>query len=316
MKKIALLLAACAAALCVSCKKEEVDPERIQFRIDGDGSFARIELAESVDAQLVVSAPRGIDELCISLALGGFNSIANQHIGIEANKGTEKKNAVFDLIKDLKVISYVQGLGVEAGTDLAGAKNVTLDVKKVIMALLEWQPVENDRTFTVSVGVQDKSGSVDNATMNFHYTSAPEITWPKNPAFSVINLDRMGSESGGSDLYKIAVRAPGKIATLVISLDEKTADAELKRWIVNRVTGDQAVISLHDDLFASEKFKYWFPTKTQLVGAEVASLNFVFVSENLPDYTDNETTNVFTITVTDSFGKEAQAQAKFHVPAK
>lgn len=315
MKKIAILLAACVAALCVSCKKAE-DPERIQFRIDGDGSFARIELAESVNARLVAEAPRKISDLYLSMGLGEYNSIANQYIGIESNKGTAKKNSVFDLIRDPKAIAFVKALGVEAGADLAGQTSVTLDVKKVIMALLEGQPIQNDQTFAAIVGVQDQTGAVDNANLTFHFTSAPEISWPKNPNFETVNLDRMKREPEGSDLFRIAVRAPGKIASLVISLDEKTADPGLKKWVVNRVSGTRPIISLHDDLYASENFKNWFPTKAQLLGAEVAALNFIFVSENVPDYSADETTNIFTITVTDSFGKKAEAQAKFHVPAE
>ena len=100
MKRFTLFFAACAALFCISCKK--TDPDRIQFTVEGDGSFSRIELAESVNARLVISAPRKINGLTVSMALGGFNSIANQHIGIEPNKGTEKRNSVFDLINDGK----------------------------------------------------------------------------------------------------------------------------------------------------------------------------------------------------------------------
>jgi len=134
MKRFTLFFAACVALFCISCKK--TDPDRIQFTVEGDGSFSRIELAESVNARLVISAPRKINGLTISMALGGFNSIANQHIGIEPNKGTEKRNSVFDLINDGKAIAYLQGLGIAAGAPLLSETSATLDIKKIIMLRL------------------------------------------------------------------------------------------------------------------------------------------------------------------------------------
>ncbi len=315
MKKIAILLAACVAALCVSCKKAE-DPERIQFRIDGDGSFARIELAESVNARLVAEAPRKISDLYLSMGLGEYNSIANQYIGIESNKGTAKKNSVFDLIRDPKAIAFVKALGVEAGADLAGQTSVTLDVKKVIMALLEGQPIQNDQTFAAIVGVQDQTGAVDNANLNFHFTSAPEITWPMNPEFNAINFNRQaryGKEQ--ENLFRLQVTAPGKIASLVITLNKGTADTWLVQWVKNRVTNPNPIIDPIYDIKASENFENWFSSGAKLKDAEKATLNFFFVNELLPDFSAGESTNVFSITVTDSFGKTAQAQAKFFIPA-
>lgn len=313
MKKSVLFITAVLAALFVSCKKE--DPQRIQINVKGDGSAERIELAESVKATVEIAVPRKLAGLTLSMELGEFNTIANQYIGISMNKGTTKKNAVFDLIDDPQVIAFLQGLGVSAGKELLGGESISLDIKKVILALIKDQMVENDRTFSVRVNVVDTEGSEGSATLRFHYTSAPEIVWPENASFSTITLNRNPSPVSG-DHFKIQVYAQGKIASLVISLNEEKADPSLVRWVINRVEGDKPVISLTTDATASNYFRNWFPTLNQVKGAGSATLNFVFVEENLPEFTDKESLNEFTITVTDNFGKTVQAKAPFLVPAK
>jgi hypothetical protein len=311
MKKSVLLLAAALAALFVSCKKE--DPQRIQISVKGDGSAERTELAENVKATVEIAVPHKLAGLTLSMELGEFNTIANQYIDISVNKGTTKKNAVFDLIDDSKVVAFLQGLGVAAGKNLLDSESLSVDIKKVILALIKDQMVENDRSFSVTVNVIDKEGAEGAATLRFHYTSAPEIVWPENSSFSPITLNRNSAPVVGN-LFKLQVRAQGKIASLVISLGEEKADPSLIRWVVNRVEGDKPVISLTTDPTASNYFRNWFPTDVK--GAGSAILNFVFVQENLPEFSDKESLNEFTITVTDNFGKTVQAKAPFLVPAK
>lgn len=309
MKKIALLLAACAAVLCVSCKKAE-DPNRIQFSIEGDGSLSLIELAESVNAQLVVSAPRKINALYLSMGLGGVNFVANQHIGIEANKGTDKQNAVFDLIKDAKVVAYLRGLGIEAGESLTGRETVTIDVKKIILDLIKEQLVENNRTFSVIANVEDLEGVAANANLTFHYTSAPTIIWPGNTNFDTVTLDLNDPLTVTQFLKnsKIYISAPGKINALTVTLEDG-ADPALVRWITNRISGTKPVIDLVGDPKASSNFKEWFPTMVK--GYQEVALDFKFMSTVAPDL--KTSTNTFTLRITDALDKKAEATARFRI---
>lgn len=314
MKKSVLIIAAALAACFISCKKE--DPDQIQVSVTGDGTASRIELAESVNAPVVVKAPRKIGAISLSMDLGGFNSIANQHIGITQNKSVGSKNAVFDLVSDTKVVAFLKGLGLDAGEGLIGRESLSLDIKKVILNLLQDQVVENDRTFTVYLEAKDQEGFQVSVPLNFHFTSAPEITWPMNPEFNAINFNRQagyGKEQEG--LFRLQVTAPGKIASLVISLNKGSADTWLVQWVKNRVTNPNPIIDPINDLTASNKFETWFSTGAKLKNADRATLNFFFINELLPDFSAVESTNIFTITVTDSFGKTAQAQAKFFIPA-
>lgn len=314
MKKTTTFIAAAIAAIFVSCKKE--DPDMIQFVLDDNLSFDKVELVESVNANVTITASRNIDKFSLAFSLGDINSIVNQHIGIAGNKGLNGKSPVFDLIEDPTAVSYLQDLGIQAGTLIRGAEIVSFNLSTVLLALIKGQPVENDATFSVEIKVTDQGGFSASRTVKFHFTSAPEITWPRNTAFSTLNLDRQVRDPEGTELYKLSVKAPGKIASLVISLDESTADNKLSTWIVNRVTPVKPVIDLIDDPLASNEFKDWFPTRDALKGAEKATLNFLFVNKNLPDFSDKESLNTFTITVTDRFGKKAEVQAVFHVPAK
>ena len=299
MKKIALLLAACAAVLCVSCKKAE-DPNRIQFSIEGDGSLSLIELAESVNAQLVVSAPRKINALYL----------ANHHIGIEANQGTDKQNAVFDLIKDAKVVAYLRGLGIEAGESLTGRETVTIDVKKIILDLIKEQLVENNRTFSVIANVEDLEGVAANANLTFHYTSAPTIIWPGNTNFDTVTLDLNDPLTVTQFLKnsKIYISAPGKINALTVTLEDG-ADPALVRWITNRISGTKPVIDLVGDPKASSNFKEWFPTMVK--GYQEVALDFKFMSTVAPDL--KTSTNTFTLRITDALDKKAEATARFRI---
>lgn len=306
MKKSALLIAAAVAALFVSCKKE--DPDRIKFALDGNVSFEKVELVESVSANVTVSAPRKIEALSLAFNLGDINSIVNQHIGIAGNKGLNGKSPVFDLIEDQTVASYLQGLGIQVGELLRGEGNVTFNLSTIMLALVQGQPIENNTTFSVEIRVKDQGGFSASHSVRFHFTGAPEITWAKNPDFTTAVIDPLFPQVG--NYYVVSVWAPGKVKELTITLDEAMSDPVLKQWILNMVTGNRAVIDLVADPMAIDAFKDYFPKNVS--GQEKVSLDFRFMSANVYQFT-NGVTSKFTISVTDKYGKKSEAVLTFRI---
>lgn len=306
MKKTAVLIAAALTALFVSCKKE--DPDKIQFALDGNLNFERVELVESVNANVTVSAPRKIESLSLAFSLGDINSIVNQHIGIAVNKGWSSKSPVFDLIEDKTVISYLESLGVPVGAMIRGEESFTFNLSTIMLALVEGQPIQNNATFSVEIRVTDQGGFSASRSVKFHFTSAPEISWAKNPDFGTVVIDP--SISAVNNYYVVSIWAPGKVKELTIALDEAASDPVLKQWVVNMVSGNKAVIDLVNDPVAINAFKMYF--QTSVSGQERVSLDFSFMDVNVYQLT-NGSTSKFTINVTDTYGKKSEAALTFRI---
>lgn len=309
MRTRILIIAAAAAALFVSCKKE--DPDKISFAIEGDASFEKIELVESVDATVTVNAPGKLKELTLAFNLGDINSIVNQHIGIAANKGLGSKRPVFDLIGDATVVTFLQGMGIQAGASLEGEESYSFPLSRLMLALVNGQPIENNTTFSVDIIVKDQGGRSASRTAKFHFTSAPVINWKENPDFGTVTINP--SYPALPNYYQVAIAAPGRIRELSVTLDETSSDPKLKQWILNRVTGNHAVIDFVTDPMAIAAFSDWtLPKNTIIKGAEKVTLDFRFMESNLYDFTGG-ITDTFTLSVTDSYGKQTQAVLKFRI---
>ena len=228
--------------------------------------------------------------------------LANPYIGVSSNKGSGKNSPVFDIIDDSTVASFLQKLGMSAGSGLRGKTVANLDLVEILESLIEGQPVQNNTNFTMRIDLKDQAGNSKSATAKFHFTSAPTFTWDANPAFSTVDLNE------SKIACKIRVTAPGKIDKLTVTL-ENGADNQLVSYIKNRTTGETTVLDLVNDEKLSQSFSTYFPSGSAVAGKTELLMDFGFMYTTMYDM--GASTNVFTIKAVDKNGKENTVQAKF-----
>ena len=301
MKRTLMIVAALAALFATSCKKP-VNPDLPAINWASNPNFAQQELAPGLDGAIAVSAPGKIDMLTITLGLGDYAILANPYIGVSSNKGSGSKSPVFDVVDDSTVASFLQGMGMSAGSSLRGKTLANLDLVEILETLIKGQPVANNTSFTMKLDMKDQAGNTKSATAKFHFTSAPEFVWDNNPGFAIVDLNEAQIP------VKIRVTAPGKIDKFTITL-ENGADSKLIEYIKNRTTGGKTVIDLIGDETVVSSFKKYFPAGDALAGKTEALLDFSFMYDQ--KYDMGASTNVFTLSVTDRNGKNTVTQVKF-----
>ena len=301
MNKVIYIITAAAAILAVGCKKEKIDPAQPSIAWESNAGFGVVELTGSLDAAVTAYAPGQFQEVKLVLGLGNYNILANPYIQISSNKGGTV-NPVLDLVNDASSISFVNGLGMSVGQSLHDRTETKLNLRAILEKILEGQVVENNTTFTIEIRVTDKNGKLASKTARFHFTAAPTISWPKNPGFSVVDLDAAAMDC------QVAVWAPGKIEKLTLKLEDGASPA-LVTYVKNRTTDATTVIDLIGDPKVAESFKGSFPAGNSVSGKEEIVLDFGFLYEKKYDL--EAATNIFTITVEDKNGKVSIQQAMF-----
>ena len=296
-----MIVAAVAALFATSCKKP-VNPDLPTINWASNPNFAQQELAPGLDGAISVSAPGKIDVLTITLGLGDYAILANPYIGVSANKGSGSKSPVLDVVDDPTVASFLQSLGMSAGSSLRGKTLANLDLVEILETLIKGQIVANNTSFTMKIDMKDQAGNTKNATAKFHFTSAPSFVWDNNANFATVDLNEAQIP------VKIRVTAPGKIDKFTITL-ENGADSKLVEYIKNRTTGGKTVIDLIGDETVVSSFKKYFPAGDALAGKTEALLDFSFMYDQ--KYDMGASTNVFTLSVTDKNGKNTVTQVKF-----
>ena len=299
MKRTLLFVTLLAAALFVSCQKE--DPVRPSVSWPSNEKVGQMELAPGADGSISLSAPSGFESITITLNLGVYNILANQYIGNTNNKGSVNKSAILDLIDDSSVAAFIQDLGFAAGSGLRGKTITTINLVTVLNKLITGQTIDNNTTFLMDVAIVDKSGNGNKPfTARFHFTAAPSFTWDGNSTFDPMDLAEVKPA-------KIKVHAPGKIAKLQVALESGVP--ELTSYIKNRTTGNMLVIDLVNDPKVADSFKGYFPAGTNVTGKTEVTLDFAFLFAQSYDF--SEGTNVFTIFCEDANAKTATAQVRF-----
>ena len=302
MKRTLMIVAAVAALFATSCKKP-VNPDLPTINWASNPGFAQQELAPGLDGAIAVSAPGKIDMLTITLGLGDYAILANPYIGVSSNKGSGSKTSpVFDVVDDSTVASFLQSLGMSAGSSLMGKTLTNLDLVKILETLIKGQPVANNTSFTMKIDLKDQAGNAKTATAKFHFTSAPSFVWDNNASFAIVDLNEAQTPA------KIKLSAPGKVDKFTITL-ENGADSKLVDYIKNRTTGGKTVIDLIGDATVASSFKKYFPAGDAIAGKTEALLDFSFMYDL--KYDMGASTNVFTLSVTDKNGKNTVTQVKF-----
>ncbi len=287
------------AALFSSCNKDDTQKPSITW--PSNEKFSQMELGPKADGALSVAAPAGFQSITIALGLGEYNVLANNHIATTANQGDSKRSAIFDIIDDSKVVSFLQGLGQAAGTSLRGKTITTIDLIDILETLIENQDnIKNNTSFIIDVTVIDKSGNKLVKTAKFHFTAPPTITPDSSFENGILNL-------GTASSAKVRIQAPGKIAKLQLYLD--SAAPFVLDYIKNRTTGGIQLIDLINDEKVAESFKDSFPAGAAVDGKTDVSLDFSFL---IPlRFSFPGTTSVFTINCEDVNGKTCSIQLKF-----
>ena len=302
MKRALLYLTALLALVVTGCKKEKrIDPTKPSITWETNSSFNTVELTSSLDAVVAVNAPGLFQDLKLVLELGNYNILANPYISISANKGGANA-PVLDLMGDESSVSFLRRLGMTVGSSLQDKETVNLNLKAILEAILEGQPVENNTSFAITLRVRDQSGNEATRIARFHFTAAPSFSWVKNQSFAEVDLDAAEMDC------KVEVWAPGKIDQLTLTLGESAAPA-LKTYVKNRTTDGATVIDLVNDKKVAESFKDWFPAGDSVNGKEQAVLNFGFLYVNKYDW--EPSVNVFTVTVVDKNGKSNTQPVRF-----
>lgn len=301
MKKYLLLLASLTMLFTTGCKKTpKVDPQKPTISWESNPGFNIQEMTSGVDGFISISVPEKLNALTIDLSLGEYFALANNHIGLAANRGTMTKAPRFDLIDDTKCAAFMESLNMSGGTILRGKTSLDLNLAAILGALLENQSPENNSSFGLTVNVMDQAGNEISRTATFHFTSAPEFTWLANSTFRDVVLDDDPVDC------KITIYAPGKIETCTVTL-ASDADQALQTYIKNRTTAGVLVIDLVNDEKVAGGFK--FPAASAVAGAENVTLDFGFIYDRIYDM--SASTNNFTISVTDKNGKSSSQLIKF-----
>ena len=295
-----LYLAAAMAIFTTACKKEKIDPTKPSIDWTANAGFKQVELTNALDAMVTVNAPGKFQDLKLVLNLGTYNLLANQYIKIESNKSKSGSNPVLDLVADDSSVNLLGGLGMRVGPSLKEKDQMQLDLKKILERLLYGQVVENNTSFSIEIRATDQSGNTASQTAKFHFTSAPEFNWAKNPDFEEVDLDNPIDS-------KVEIRAWGKIDALTVKLEDG-ADDFLSGRIKSRTTSGTTVMDLVNDEKVSQ-FITTFPAPDAISGKDQTTLDFSFIYIWVPDM--EPSLNVFTITVTDKNGKESEVKVKF-----
>ena len=298
MKRLALFVF--AAVLLAGCK-QPIDLESPSIEWASNPSFAQQELGTGLDGTVTLTAPGKIESVSLTLGLGNYSLLANQYISISSNKSTSGKLPVFDVIDDSSVSSYLNKLGMTAGTGLRGKTVGTLDIVALMENLLNGQVIENNSNFSVELKLTDQGGKSVSKTAKFHYTAAPEISWTGNTNFDIVDLTNSGSKPS-----KVRINAAGKIEGLTVTLEYGGAP-ELATYVQNRTSDRGLVIDLINDEGVADAFK--FPTAKSIQGKTEAVLDFSFMYDLAYDL--SASTSVFTVKATDKNGKSTSAQLKF-----
>lgn len=302
MKRIILITTVIAAALLCSCKKEGSGAPSITWA--ANTNFSAMEMAPGADGAVSLNAPGQFESITITLGLGDLNLTANPYIGVSANKSSGGKAPVFDIIDDSSVASFLQGLGMSAGTGLRGKTVATLDLLAILEKLIEGQPLSNNTTFTLTINIMDQNGKSVNKAAKFHFTSEPTFTLNGGNKFDPIDLGNAAAAS------KVKISAPGKIAKLTVKL-EPGADSGLESYITKR-TKSGTLIDLINNEDAIKAFQDYLPGGASATGKTDLTLDFGFMfKEAIYDMTAGSSTNIFTIFAEDQNGKNASAQVKF-----
>ncbi|MBO4454822.1 MAG: hypothetical protein J5759_00055 [Bacteroidales bacterium] len=302
MKRILLLSALLAGALVSSCNPNN-DPELPSVSWASNPKFSQMELAPGADGNVSISAPGGLESLTLGIGLGSYNLVVNPYISVSANKGSGTKSPILDVIDDPESASFLNSLGIAAGTGLRGKTLTTMDLLAIVEKLLTGQELSNNSVFTIDINILDKNANSISKTAKFHFTSAPSFSWDGNKTFDIVDITK-----DDFNAYKVKVNAPGKIDKLTIKL-ESGADAELAKKIQNRTTGGILTIDLVNDELVATEFKNWFPTGKSVSGKTDVSLDFSFMKDWRSDL--GPSTNVFTIFVEDANAKTSSTQVKF-----
>ena len=302
MKRI-LLFTMLAAALFCSCKKDK-DTGAPSVSWAANPNFAVMEIAPGADGAVAINAPGLFESITLTMNLGDYNVTANRYIDISNNAGGSGKSPVFDIIDDAKVASFLQGMGMTAGSGLRGKSIATLDLLKILDVLLEGQPLKNNTSFSVAINILDKNGvgMKKPAEAKFHFTSEPSYSWDGNSAFEAVDLN------AAKIPCKVKVNAPGKIQQLTVTL-ASNADPKLVEYVKNRTTGSSLTIDLVGDEKVADSFKDYFPSGKSVEGKTDVTLDFEFMFKQMYDF--GTSTNVFTIYAKDQNGKDASTVVKF-----
>lgn len=292
-----------AAAIFTAC--DQKDPQKPTISWPSNENFRQMELAPGADGAISLSAPAGFESVLLTLNLDNYTTVANQFIGITANKSSSKKGAVLDIIDDAKAAELMASLGVSAGPNLRGRTMVSINLVDLIDKLTKDQNVENNQKFVIDISVTDMAAKVASATASFHFTSAPAITWDGKTTFDAFDLS-------GSTAPKFKVNAPGKISQLKITLEDGVPEA--KTFVKNTTTGGALTIDLINDAMAAEKYKGFFPSGKDVEGKTDITLDFGFLFNITVANTWSAGTNIFTIYCKDANGKTGSIQAKFIKP--
>jgi len=305
MKRSVIFATLLAAALFTSC--DQKDPQAPAISWPSNEKFAQMELAPGAVGSISISAPAGIQSILLTLNLDAYTVVANQYISIDANRSSSKKGAVLDIIDDAKSAELMASLNVSAGPNLRGRTMVSLDLVELINKLTTDQNVENNKKFVIDIEVLDMAAKSAKATAQFHFTSAPAITWDGKTKFDPFEITQ-----NEKDAPKFKVNAPGKIAQLKITLEDGVPEA--KSFVKNTTTGGALTIDLINDSVVAEKYKGFFPAGKDVEGKTDVTLDFGFLFNITVANTWSAGMNVFTIYCKDANGKTGSIQAKFTKP--
>lgn len=305
MKKILYVIAAAMVLLASGCGKEVVDPAMPNVTWTSNPNFGTVELVQSLDAAVTVSAPSKFQDLQLVLGLGKYNILANRFISISNNLGGNA-NPKLDLIADPDCVSFAKALGMNSvGPSLKNSTEVKLDLKAILEKILEGNErvVENNTTFSMEIRVTGQNGKTISRAARIHFTSAPSITWEKNESFGEILLDPADKKD-----CKIKLWVPGKIDKLTVKL-ESNADPAVTSFVKNRTADGSTTMDLVNDTGISGSIS-GFPAASSVSGKDQVTLDFAFMYDRYPDMS-GASLNVFTLTAVDKNGKEDTKQVRF-----
>lgn len=299
MKRILILAVAALSAIFSSCM--ESDPNMPSITWTGNPKFGVQELSVGADGNITVTAPGKIELLTLTLNLGSYNVLVNNHIAIDGNKYPTAKLPVMDVIDDTESAAFLNGLGISAGASLRGKTTSQIDVIKLFEAITGNMVLNNNSSYTIEINLADKDGNTAKQTATLHFTSAPEVKWATQPD----NNDNLVDLTADKIDTRVKINAPGKIAELTVTFESGVK--ELKDYIERRTTGSKDVIDLVGDSKVTDQFD-GFPTGKDVEGKTDVTLDFAFVYKNLVDWSNG--TNVFTVFVKDQNGKTGSLTVK------
>ena len=312
MKRIIRLCALLLPLLAVSCHKEEGGKKSSAPAItwESNTSFATVEIADGLDAQIRLSAEGAIDVVKVTVVppSADYISLLNAYVTVQDNKGstTQKKNPVFEVTADAKAASALK-----TSTSIRGTTEARLNLQPLLGEMIANTAPSNDSKFSFGIALTDAAGKSVNKTAVFRWTAAPEITWPKNTSFSVKNVDEKNLDAN------LSVVAPGKVAGCTIRVETPTA--ELVKTLNGLIgvaanQGSNPLLDLIGDSMVATVLGGTLPTGDKLKDKTTATLDLsqlvkMIIAAGAASGTDHK----FTVTVTDANGRSAARTATFHV---